>query len=165
MAITERATKTNKSDLTFDAKDHKINTRFVGFIPPRLSKGREMSRLATKYGWGNGRFCHGQILRLFSCMCSYIRWMLNLGWEENGNWINGSRLHDAISTRHRQHGSIWPPLLSLTSAPWPEHGAANTPQKGHGDHANFHTLRQSKVWGLASRQLLRFDYGSKVMSI
>ena len=37
--------------------------------------------------------------------------MLNLGKEQKGNWINGSRLHDAISTNHRpQH------LTSITSS-------------------------------------------------
>ena len=42
--------------------------------------------------------------------------MLNLGREEEGNWINGNSLHDAISTNHRQHVSIWPLLHPLTSA-------------------------------------------------
>lgn len=58
--------------------------------------------------------------RSWGCLAAwdqtYVK-MLNLGREEKGNWINGNRLHDAISTNHRLHVSIWPLLHPLTSAP------------------------------------------------
>lgn len=79
--------------------------------------------------------------------------MLNLGKEEKGNWINGNRLHDAISTNHRQHVSIWPLLHPLTSAlpttRWciyhPEHTNTHRPSKQ--ECIKVHTTHSlKKVW-------------------
>lgn len=74
------------------------------FPPPRLRR--------------NGIFSHGKALRLFYGKGSDMRHIkcLNLASEVKGDWINESRLCDTISSNHSQHVSIWPPLLTLTSA-------------------------------------------------